>query len=525
VQDIGSSPAPVHAVWQPGIGPCTTANVTYQGGPVVFNPRIFFIFWGSGWTPATESSILTTWTTMASRPAFYSRLNEYSGIGTGSFGGLYNYPSGATGSATSPVSLSESTIQSAIESVIGTNGPNDVIVVLMPNQYTTDSYDTSANYYGHHRNVKYTVGGTNYDLRYVVEEWYSPESTMDWHITHELAETFTDPDYATGSPAYEDPAFGAGGKEIGDICNGQTNLIKGVTVQQIWSQSACRCVRERDLNEEDGKGWAQADPAMFRPSSTTFFGFYTNSAQVFGASGDITFTGDFNGDGVADWGDFRPGSSLFAYLEVNGGTQSFTFGNSNDDWVRGDFDGDGVTDPGVWNASDGWRISGSTGRSITGSWGLSGDIPVPADYDGDGITDLAQFRPSNGTWYVLPSTNPNVYWYTTYSGATYGDIPVAKDFNGDGFADWAFYRPSTGEWYWAYATGVGGGSNSAWQVGWGQAGDIPTAADYDADWLTDIAVWRPSTGTTYYISSHSGQSVQMHWGLNGDVPLRRNQLQ
>ena len=68
---------------------------------------------------------------------------------------------------------------------------------------------------------------------------------------------------------------------------------------------------------------------------------------------------------------------------------------------------DGKTDVAVFRPSEGgWYVlSSSNGSFVTMVFGLVGDRPIPADYDGDSKADIAVFRPSNGVWYLNQSTS------------------------------------------------------------------------------------------------------------------------
>lgn len=194
------------------------------------------------------------------------------------------------------------------------------------------------------------------------------------------------------------------------------------------------------------------------PNRSYFFILRSSDSTVrveqFGRIGDFPVVGDWDGDGKADVAVYRNGDSAgaqsyFFYRPSSVPGSDFNailWGTNGDEAVRGDFDGDGHLDAAVFRPSNGiWYIlQSSNGQALYQSWGLASDRRVPADYDGDGHTDLAVFRPSSGVWYIRNSSNGTL---TSRPWGTAGDSLTPGDYNGDGKSDVAVYRPSDQRWH------------------------------------------------------------------------------
>ena len=252
---------------------------------------------------------------------------------------------------------------------------------------------------------------------------------------------------------------------------------------------------------------------------------------------------DFDGDGRADVVVWDKQSGTWRWVTSGGVTNSLgasgvQWGNKSlgDISLSGDLDGDGIGDLVIWRASDGtwYWLTSSTGYSYGAAglkqWGsqAQGDVPLLADFDGDGRDDLVIWRASTGNWHWLTSSSGYAYdaaGVKQWGNAALGDVPFAEDLDGDGLADPTVWRASTGTWYWLKSSN-GYSYQASGSAQWGNQAlvDVPLLGDVDGDGRADLMIWRATTGNWHWLTSSSNYTtgyVVSQWGNAslGDVPL------
>jgi dipeptidyl aminopeptidase/acylaminoacyl peptidase len=274
-------------------------------------------------------------------------------------------------------------------------------------------------------------------------------------------------------------------------------------------------IRVRRRAPFDLDGDERADFAVFRPSDAAWYLLGSqgglNSVQ-WGNAADVLVPADYDGDlktDVAVWHEVGPDGVFYILNSSDNTVPTEMFGLAGDIPTPGDWDGDGKADLSVYRGGEQstfyYRASmANPNQTLTSiPWGTSGDKPVSGDYDGDGKTDAAIFRPSNGTWYVLKSSDGQVL--ATVFGAA-SDRLVPADYDGDGKTDYAIYRD--GVWY------IQRSMQGFTAFQYGLSTDTPVPADYDGDGRADMAVFRD--GVWYVLKSQSGTTEVTQFGLSGD---------
>jgi uncharacterized delta-60 repeat protein len=292
-----------------------------------------------------------------------------------------------------------------------------------------------------------------------------------------------------------DMSFGSDGLKIAPLTSGQ-NYMRALLLQTNGKIIIVAHGYNGTIN--------QIAIARFNPDSS-FDASFGNGGKVvtsFNGTHTSAYTGALQSDGKILASGYLTSSSLNRVIiryEGDPVTQSLPPKFC-------DFDGDRKSDISVFRPSNGfWYWLNSSDNSFSAAqFGASSDKSVPADYDGDGKTDFAVFR--NGNWYILQSSNNS---FSAQQFGLSGDVPTANDYDGDGKADVAVFRQ--GNWY------ILNSANGSFRAGqFGIASDKPVVGDFDGDGKADLTVFR--RGIWYVLGSTDGFSAAS-FGLADDRPV------
>jgi hypothetical protein len=198
--------------------------------------------------------------------------------------------------------------------------------------------------------------------------------------------------------------------------------------------------------------------------------------------------------------------------------QAFYYGNSGDVPFTGDWDGNKVATPGLYRQSDGFaylRHSNTQGNAdVTFYFGNPSDVPLIGDFNGNGRDSVSLYRSSEQRVYIINrlGENGNGLGAADYSFlvGNSGDRPFVGDFNGDGTDTIGLYRPSTG-WVYLRNSNSSGTAHVSFHIGTGW--DSVFAGDWNGDGTDTIGAYRRSTGTVFLAAENSANTIGYSLGV------------
>jgi hypothetical protein len=171
-----------------------------------------------------------------------------------------------------------------------------------------------------------------------------------------------------------------------------------------------------------------------------------------------------------------------------------------------------------------YSMHSSNGQTNIVNFGANGDVPVPSDYDGDGVTDYAVVRtsPQGKTWYLLNSSN------NSFQAVPYGlpqDKVLTGDYDGDGRADLVAVRAAGQNLVWYIRPSSS--PEDVWTQLFGLSSDQPVTGNFVTGldtvgglYASDLAVVRsePNGKKTWHIKDiHGFNYKQIQFGLASDL--------
>lgn len=241
--------------------PAHALSLSFKGGPVLHAPRYYNLYWGSYWSLALGQNdrqrLDAFFLSLAPSPRFASVLRQYDdGLQAGLLAQSFPLVN------ETPASLvTDAGVRALVQKTRPAPLPDEIDTVFLPRgtEVAVGSAQSCREFCGYHDSFADSAG---HRWRYIVAPYAScagcsftsqPGLQLDTLrrdsstviLSHEISETITDPDPATGWVAGD-------GEEIGDLCGGskgvfQTAQIDGFEVQKEWSNADSACVAERPI--------------------------------------------------------------------------------------------------------------------------------------------------------------------------------------------------------------------------------------------------------------------------------------
>jgi hypothetical protein len=211
-----------------------------NGGAVIEIVRLQLIYWGSAWAsnppPSPTSAQVTSAVQQILAGPYMTGLAQYRNIGRGHLLG-----SVVVTSSNPPNSFTDTNVSNFVAGLIkaGTVPGLDaakanLYFVIMPKGINS----SSGGVIGEH--TYYTDSSGNR----IHFGWVTNNGTLSYVtnvLSHELVESCTDPE-GSAILGIAGTCSGGGWCEIGDVCEGTSSVLNGVTVQSFWSNTNAGCI-------------------------------------------------------------------------------------------------------------------------------------------------------------------------------------------------------------------------------------------------------------------------------------------
>ena len=181
--------------------------------------------------------------------------------------------------------------------------------------------------------------------------------------------------------------------------------------------------------------------------------------------------------------------------------------------IAGDWNMDGQAETGVYRPGVGFYLKMDNGNTWTPSTDLylawdnaAIDLPIAGDWNMDGRTETGVYRPGAGFYLKMDNGNtwnPSTDLYLAWDNAAV-DRPIAGDWNGDGKAETGVYRPGAG-FYLKMDNGSTWNPSTDQYLAWDNwPTDLPIAGDWNGDRRAETGVYRiTQPGAGFYLKMYN----------------------